>query len=85
MFTSKFKDLFIIIIINMSDELSFNNPIVKQLYDIANSKLVAELRIPEDIEDIFEMYAFLYRVSLTMHPDVVSVWSVDGDKTTKIF
>ena len=30
------------------------------------------------------MYAFLYRVSLTLHPDVVSVWSVDGDKTTKI-
>lgn len=31
------------------------------------------------------MYTFIYRVGLTMHPDVVSVWSVDGDKKTIIF
>jgi hypothetical protein len=31
------------------------------------------------------MYSFIYKVGLTMHPDVISVWSVDGDKTTKIF
>ena len=36
----------------MSNKVTFNNPIVKQLYEIANSNLVAELRTPESIEDI---------------------------------
>ena len=44
----------------MSDKLSFNNPIVNQLYDIANSNLVAELKTPQDIEDI--LYPFIRAV-----------------------
>lgn len=32
-----------------------------------------------------EMYTFIYRVGLTMHPDVVSVWSVDGGNIKQIF
>jgi hypothetical protein len=36
----------------MSDIITFNNPILQQLYDISNSKIVADLKFPEDIENI---------------------------------
>ncbi len=30
-----------------------------------------------------ELYTFMYRVGLTLHPDIVSVWIMnDGQKTT---
>jgi hypothetical protein len=32
-----------------------------------------------------EMYTFIYRVSLTLHPDVVSVWMMDNGNKTIIF
>jgi len=32
-----------------------------------------------------EMYSFIYRVGLIMHPDIISVWVVTGDKQVTIF
>ena len=34
---------------------------------------------------IDEAYSFAYRTGLTSHPDIISVWIVDGEQVTMIF
>lgn len=40
----------------------------------------------QPFSNVDEMYSFIYRVGLTLHPDIISVWSEDNDnKQTIIF